>query len=137
MLMARSLAELLRAYDSGKFSQLPCVLLKEEVMPTLVQCLVRTLLSQSIDGSWGCKGPREETAYAILTLASLLTLPSNLFFRPDIVSAIDHGRSFLNKSKISHPENLWIEKVSYGSTYLAEAYVVAALYISTEEANIG
>lgn len=136
MLMARSLIELLRAYDASKFSQLPCVLLKEKVMPTLFQCLIRTLLSQRVDGSWGCRGPREETAYAILTLANLHILPSALFFRQEIVSAIDRGRSFLRRSEIFPPENVWIEKVSYGSKYLAEAYIVAALYISTEESSL-
>lgn len=137
MLMARSMIELLRAWDVSKFPQLPRLLLQEKVMPTLFQCLVRTLQSQRTNGSWGSKGPREETAYAILTLVSLLVLPLAQYFRPNILSAIDRGRSFLKKQTTRRPEYLWIEKVTYGSTNLSEAYMIAALYVSTDEPSLG
>lgn len=137
MLMARSFTELLRAWDAGRFSQLSRLLLQENVMPTLFQCLIRTLQSQSLDGFWGRKGPREETAYAILTLLSLRVLPLAQFFRTEIVSAIDRGRLFLRTSRVHKPEYLWVEKVTYGSASLAEAYNVAALYASTDEPPLG
>lgn len=135
--MARSLTELLQAWDAGKKIQPPRVLLQEKVMPTLFQCLVQTLLSQHMDGSWGCKGQMEETAYAILTLASLLVLPLAVFFRPEMISAIDRGREFLKKSNRHTPEHLWIEKVSYGSANLAEAYITTALYVSIDKPSLG
>lgn len=137
MYMARSLIELLQTWDAEKLQQLPRVLLQEKVMPTLFQCLVRTLQSQGIDGSWGRKGPREETAYSIITLASLLVLPLAQFFRPEIISAIDRGRTFLKTSKTLRAEYLWIEKVTYSSANLAEAYAIAALHISTVKPSLG
>lgn len=79
-------------------------------MPTLFQCLVQTLLSQDVDGLWGCQERMEETAYAILTLANLLVLPLALFFRPELRSAMDRDRAFLQKSSRHRPEYLWIEK---------------------------
>ena len=106
-------------------------------MPTLFQCLVRTLQSQGMGGSWGRKGPREETAYSIITLASLLVLPLAQFFRPEIISAIDRGRTFLKTSKTLRAEYLWIEKVTYSSANLAEAYAIAALHISTVKPSLG
>ena len=106
-------------------------------MPTLFQCLTSTLQSQQADGSWGRKGPREETSYAVLTLASLLALPIAQPLRPRMDSAIDHGRQFIKASKICRPEYLWIEKVSYGSKNLAKAYEIAALYTSVDRAPLG
>lgn len=106
-------------------------------MPTLFRCLVQTLLSQHIDGSWGCRGRTEETAYAILTLATLLVLPLALFFRPEIMSAMDRGRAFLKKPHERTPEYLWIEKVSYSSANLAEAYITAALYVPIDKSFLG
>lgn len=106
-------------------------------MPTLFQCMTSTLQSQQADGSWGRKGPREETSYAILTLACLLTLPIAQPFRPQMDSAIDRGRQFIQASEICQPEYLWIEKVSYGSKNLANAYEIAALYTSVDQATLG
>lgn len=137
MLLARSLIELLRAWDGNRFPELPRTLLQEKAIPVLFQCLAGTLQAQRINGSWGSKGPREETAYAILTLASLLVLPLAQLFRPEIVAAIDRGRSFLKKQKTRGPEYLWIEKVTYGSANLSEAYSIAALYVSTNESLLG
>ena len=107
------------------------------VMPTLFQCLVRTLQSQDSDGSWGRKGPKEETAYAIITLAILLVLSLAQFFRPEIISAIDRGRTFLKTAKTLRAEYLWIEKFTYSSENLAEAYAIAALHISTVKPSFG
>ena len=137
MYMAKSLIELLQIWDAEKLQQLPRGLLQEKVMPTLFQCLVRTLQSQDTDGSWGRKGPKEETAYAIITLTSLLVLPLAQFFRPEIISAIDRGRTFLKSSKTFRAEYLWIEKVTYSSANLAEAYAIAALHISTVKPSLG
>ena len=106
-------------------------------MRTLFQCLTSTLQSQRADGSWGCKGPREETSYAVLTLASLLALPIAQPLRPQMDSAIDHGRQFIKASETCQPEYLWIEKVSYGSKNLANAYKIAALYTSVDKIPLG
>ena len=128
MLMTKALTSLLRAWDTGNYSRLPHLLLQGKVLPTLFDCLVQTIQSQCRDGSWGCKGPREETSYAILTLASLLSLPILEALCPVIVSAIDRGRSFLQASTARKPEYLWIEKVSFECSRLAEVYTIAALH---------
>lgn len=128
MLMIKALTNLVRAWDMGKYSQIPYLILQGKVLPTLLDCLVKTLQSQGLDGSWGCRGPREETSYAILTLGSLFSLPLSKALCSTIISAIDRGRSFLQASTSVEPEYLWIEKVSFGSSRLAEVYMVAALY---------
>ena len=130
MLVAQCLVEVLRVWEAGKLPQLPQKLLKETVMIVLFQCLIQTIQSQKVDGSWGAKGPREETSYAVLILARLSVLPMTRYFRPQILSAIYRGREFLSNSIPHAPEHLWIEKVSYGSANIAEAYIVAALQIS-------
>lgn len=132
MLMARSLTELLHEWDAGKLPQVASSLLVEKVVPVLLECLVRTMQSQQFDGSWGSIGPCEETAYAVLTLASLRFLPLAQFVRSDITYALQRGRSFLLGMKGRKPKYLWIEKVTYGSKYLAETYVVAALFTSVD-----
>ena len=140
MLMARCLIELLQTWSNGSLPQLDKELLQQMVMPTLFQCLARILRSQLIDGSWGVIGPREETAYAIITLTSLWVLPLAQFFRVEIFSAVDRGRTFLRKSEKTpgrKPEYLWIEKVTYWSKNLAEAYTIAALYTSIDKPLLG
>lgn len=127
MLMTKALTSLLRAWHTGNYSQLPHLLLQGKVLPTLFDCLVQTIQSQCLDGSWGCKGSREETSYAILTLVSLLSLPFLEALRPVIISAIDRGRSFLQASTSRKPEYVWVEKVIYGCRRLAEVYTIAAM----------
>ena len=135
MLMARSLTELLREWDAGRLPQVASGLLVEKVVPVLVACLARTLQSQQSDGSWGRIGPREETAYAILTLASLLSLPFAQPVRSEMIRKLQRGRNSLLSMEGWRPEYLWIEKVTYGSRYLAEAYVVAAMFMNVDKSD--
>jgi len=137
MLMSKAFIELLRTWDSARFSQLTFKLLCEKAMPVLFQCLVRTLHSQHLNGSWGGKGPREETAYAILTLSTLRTLPLAQYFRCEVISAIDRGQSFLKTSDQHELGYLWVEKVSYTSSNLTEAYINAARYTSMTKPSLG
>lgn len=137
MLMSKAFIELLRIWDTAKVPHLDVKLLCEKAMPVLLQCLVRTLHSQHINGSWGCKGPREETAYALLTLSNLRTLPLAQYFRCEIISAIDRGQSFLKSSDQYKLGYLWVEKVSYTSSNLSEAYINAARYTSMTKSPLG
>ena len=102
-------------------------LLRQRVVPCLLQCGLHTLQSQNIDGSWGKHGPHEETAYAILTLVNFLDFPLAGVFRPQIMSGIDRGRRFIEGTHSAVPEYIWIEKVTYGSVNLSKAYEIAAL----------
>lgn len=137
MLISQCLIEVLRAWEAGKLPQVPQKLLKEKVLIVLLQCLVQTIEGQQIDGSWGSKGPREETAYALLILARLIVLPVTRYFRPQIISAIDRGREYLSTSAENGPEYLWVEKVSYGSASIAEAYIISALHIPLDRPVLG
>jgi hypothetical protein len=137
MLMSQALIEYLQIWQQGKLKPSQDRRLQEEVVTTLFHRLVQVIDSQQLNGSWGTKGPIEETAYAILTLARLIVLPLAQYFRTQIISAIDRGRSFLLGVENQMPEHLWIEKVSYGSEYLAEAYNIAALYIPIDRQTLG
>jgi len=135
MLMARSLSELLCECSAGRLPQVASSLLDEKVVPVLLSCLTRTLQTQQSGGSWGSIGPREETAYAILTLLSLLSLPFAQPARSEIIRSLQQGRKSLSSLEGRKPEYLWIEKVTYGSRYLAETYVVAAMFASVDESG--
>ena len=135
MLMVRSLAELLCRLETIRLPQIAASVVSGKVMTVLTDCLARTLKSQQPDGSWGSIGPREETAYAILTLASLLPTPVAQSLRPEIVLALKRGRKSLLGLEGGKPEHIWVEKVTYGSKYLAETYVVAAMFTSVDESG--
>ena len=135
MLMVRSLAELLRGSETARLPQTADGVLSGKVVTVLTDCLARTLKSQHPDGSWGSIGPREETAYAVLTLASLLSTPVAQSLRGEIVLALERGRKSLLGLEGGEPEHIWVTKVTYGSKYLAETYVVAAMFTSVDESG--
>ena len=119
--------QLLQSWADGTFPTISQALLRETVMLTVVQCLIRTLNVQNLDGFWGHTGPREETCYSILALKKLASLPLAVFCYQQIFHAIDRGQAFLNsQSSISDPEYLWVEKVRYGSLNLSRAYTISA-----------
>ncbi|KAL9018650.1 MAG: hypothetical protein Q9185_004061 [Variospora sp. 1 TL-2023] len=136
MLMVQSLMELLHKWHDGNLPELESALLRERVIPTLFQCLGQLLQSQNPDGSWGNRGPREETSYAIVALTNLVSLAPNQYLETEIMSAIHCGRSFLKQSAVGIAEYLWIEKVTYASENLAEAYVIAALHGSAQKVSL-
>ena len=132
MLITKAFLEILRAH--ARYSALLFEsTISGKLLPVLMQILLHTLQSQSDDGSWGSYGPQEETAYAILTLANFLDFPFAGIFRQQIASAIDRGRHVLRYAPSSKPECIWIEKVTYGSSNLSEAYRLAALHTSLDK----
>ncbi|KAL8794967.1 MAG: hypothetical protein Q9195_002549 [Heterodermia aff. obscurata] len=137
MLLSRVFVEVLQQWETGKLSGLSPTLIHGKIIPVLFQCLIRTLRSQHMNGSWGHKGPREETAYCVLALAGLRILPLAQFFRTEIASAISRGRSFIRSMDDLRPECLWIEKVSYKSATISKAYTVAALYTEIDRPLLG
>jgi len=128
MLLSESSMTFLRSWDQRK---LPAsnsnTLLVQKLLITLFQVLVCTLQAQNEDGSWGCK-QGEPSAYAILTLVSLASLPVAVAIKPHILAAIKKGRMFLSDLPSSiEPDYIWIEKVTYRSKNFHQAYVLAAL----------
>lgn len=99
------------------------------IIAALWEILICTLQTQKEDGSW--ENIREVTAYAVLTINALITLPIASPFREQIDSAIARARQYLWPQLDNRdPEFLWIEKVTYGAYALSQAYILAALHCS-------
>jgi hypothetical protein len=129
MLMSKSLVKLLETWDKELLPGLDGDLIRDELPLVLFQALSRTLQRQRTNGFWGRTDSPEETAYSLLAIATLASLP---FVRPvdeDIENAIRKGRAALESltGAVSTAEYLWIEKVTYSSPILCETYILAAL----------
>ena len=134
MLLAQAFVKLLQGWDSGQLLKLPEDLIHDQVPLVLFQILIRTLEKQSLCGSWGLIVPsREITAYAVLTLKTLSSLPWLAHFKPQAQSAIKRGSSFLvmNYDDWDSEEYIWVEKVTYALTSLSRTYCLAALCAGT------
>ncbi|OTA68818.1 Ent-kaurene synthase [Hypoxylon sp. EC38] len=107
------------------------LVLRDQIPLVSLQILVRIMYLQRNDGSWD--GICEITAYAILAISWLLRLPwcQRIFFEKTIPH-IHLGQAFLhsNRSLWARGHYLWIEKTTYASNTLAEAYCLAAASVS-------
>ncbi|RYC57816.1 hypothetical protein CHU98_g8400 [Xylaria longipes] len=112
-----------------------------EDMPQIsLHVLIDIVSSQEVDGSWDniC----EVTAYGVLTLSFLSKLPW-IQSKADIIERIrvsmEAGKSYLmtHRAQWSVGRHLWIEKVTYASNVLSEAFCIAAAYtaLTTRPAN--
>lgn len=136
MLLVQGLTQLLRLYDNSQLSKLPSDLLCDQIPVVLFQALVRCLKSQGSDGSW--RHSTEVTAYAVLTLANLASLPWLNGISDNVYQAIRSGRQYIEIHRhSSEAEYLWIEKVSYGSKSLYKAYTLAALHMTIPTHQFG
>lgn len=129
MLLAQVLMRLLRLWDNVLLEKLPEGI-QSEIPIVLFQILNQTLRSQDSGGSWNQS--REISAYSILTLTTLYTLPWATSLRDELDSAITAGRKFIKESPLGPPDNIWIEKVSYGSPVLCQAYCLSAINASVD-----
>jgi hypothetical protein len=134
MLMSQSLMKLLEMWDKEILPGLDGDLIHNELPLVLFQALSRTLQRQRASGFWGRTDSPEETAYSLLAIAALSSLP---FIRPldeDIQNAIHKGRAALESltGAVSTAEYLWIEKVTYSSPILCETYILAALHATAQ-----
>ncbi len=128
MLCAQSLGLLLQQWDCHK---LP---IKEETLYrrvplVLTQILRHAMQTQETNGSWE-HGSCEITAYAVLTLVSLVALPWMTKFREfHITLAIEKGKEYLreNHHRWDDARHIWVEKVTYASKVLSKAYCLAAM----------
>lgn len=130
MLMAEAFSSILQVWERGDLSAILTDLVVDGVIISLFQVLVRTLMMQNANGSWGPLNSREETAYAALTISKASTLPLPAVIRAQIDSAIAAAQEFLLRTKETAPSFLWVEKVTYGSIVIGESYVLAALNAS-------
>ena len=132
MLASQALIRLLHLYETSLL-EVPEKLLQVKVMVVLFQILSRTLQQQNQDGSWGPLGSREETAYAIITLANVDSLPFVTPVAGQIEAAISRGRKYLKsinaleEIKLTPKDYIWTGKISYGVENVCHSYVLAAL----------
>ncbi|RYC62854.1 hypothetical protein CHU98_g3355 [Xylaria longipes] len=104
--------------------------LEEQIPIITLDCLSRLLLRQEISGAWD--DTCEVTSYAILTLASLLSLPwMQQIEVTAVVAAAARGKEFLHsqRNQWSYGHHLWIEKVNYAYDTLSEAYCLSAALV--------
>jgi hypothetical protein len=131
MLTAQAFLLLLKRWAKNELDSdaVPQSLMYQEVPRTLLDILGRTMRSQQDDGSWEFK--REITAYAVLTLAPLLSLPWVDFLKPEGIASMYRGKAYLenNRNQLRVAEHVWVEKTVYGSPNLSQAYCLAALKI--------
>ena len=129
MLLAEALTELLVVWDKCLLKTLPEVLVRDRIPVILIQILNRTLLAQTAGGAWSPNGCPETTAYGILTLKALHSLPWHTSLQEAVVSGIRSGQQFLEQSEDdwTKPAYIWIGKVTYGIARLSEAYCLAAM----------
>lgn len=133
LLLAEGLLHLLQLYDEGRVQMLPEALMQHRIPIVLTQVMNRTLLTQASDGGWSSADSPEITAYAVLTLAVISSLPWIASLTTEVNSAIAAGRRFLWQAQENWtaPQYLWIEKVTFGNSSLSETYCLAAMNVPT------
>lgn len=133
LLLAEALVRLLQLCDEGRMRILPEAIMRHRIPIVLAQILNRTLLTQTSNGGWISAESPEVTAYAVLTLVAISTLPWTALLDSEINSAIEAGRTFLRQAQENWtaPQYVWVEKVTYANTVLSEAYCLAAMNVPT------
>ena len=129
MLMSQALMQILVGIGNGRLPTDLHELPEGSIIAALWDILICTLQTQREDGSW--ENIREVTAYAVLTINALSSLPIASPFKEQMDSAIARARQYLwPRLENGDPEFLWIEKVTYGAYTLSQAYMLAALHCS-------
>ncbi|KAK7966227.1 uncharacterized protein PG986_000504 [Apiospora aurea] len=103
-------------------------LLKEQIPMISCQILAETLAHQHSDRSWDSMN--EVTAYALLALSSIAGLPwVQSLDDNSLQNAINNGKEYLrqHRDEWKRGSHLWIEKVTFASDALSEAYCIAAM----------
>ena len=123
MLLAQALVRLLYVWNAGELDASFENIIRDRIPIVLCQILSQTLRDL------GPTQPREMTAYAILTLTSLSTLPWFKSLEAHIASAVQSGRDIIIAAMGHHlqQDSNWVAKVSYHSSYLCDTYCLAAL----------
>lgn len=125
LLLVETLVDLIVLIERGTLSELLDQDMESRVLITLFQACLRTILEQQKDGAWN--DSVEETAYGVLILSEARRLSLWAQLREPLDSAIDRGVTYIRSQATTTPNPIWIEKVSYASPLLTEAYVLAAL----------
>lgn len=127
MLLSQALCRLVNAWDKAVIN-LSEELIAGDISLVLFQVLMQTLQKQHENGSWGHIPSKEITAYAIIALGNLASLPFNTQLPGVIRQAIKNGRAFINSSSVTPDiEYVWIAKTNYSPLNICKAYQLAAL----------
>ncbi|KAJ5963591.1 Phyllocladan-16-alpha-ol synthase [Penicillium vulpinum] len=126
MLMTEAIARLLLLFQGSELLSLK-ELFEEDLTSLLRDMTISVLHQQNQTGSWGSKDSKEETAYALLLLTYAVEFQFPDVPRHQIRTAIHDGCSFLRLDTIVGSERIWVEKVTYESEMLSQAYTLAAL----------
>jgi hypothetical protein len=128
MLIAQALVLLLDRWGKNELEIeiVPKQLMHQDIPRTLLDILSRTMRLQHADGSW--EEMREVTAYAVLTLAPLLSMPWIDFMKPEGTACMYRGKAYLENCRHQwrDAERVWVEKTVYSSSNLSLAYCLAA-----------
>ncbi|KAL4999865.1 hypothetical protein BDV10DRAFT_200525 [Aspergillus recurvatus] len=137
MLFSLAVTRLLRRYGNGDLVGRLQAPLSRDIVICLSQILARTLIDQQEDGSWDSS--TEVTAYCALTISQMMRLPFHEDIRNAQMSpALSRARGYLTRHQKdpitpSREDYLWIEKLSYASSLLRKAYIVAAIHASCDQ----
>ncbi|KAK4663962.1 uncharacterized protein QC763_501300 [Podospora pseudopauciseta] len=126
MLMTQGLMSGLDSWGRGVLPNLPTEVAVDAVI-VAHQIMGHLLRFQRDDGSWD--GERECTAYAVIAITRIASLPTVKPILSHIYSALERAKGFLRQylNCDLEPEHLWIEKVTYGSRNLSQAFLLAAM----------
>lgn len=128
MLVSEALIRLLKFCDDGTVHSLVSDLIEREVPLVLFQMLMQILQKQNENGSWGHKPSREMTAYAIIALTNLGSLPFLGQLSTHLWAAIEKGRIYIKySSEAPNTEYIWIAKTTYSPIKVSQAYILSAL----------
>ncbi|KAF7362455.1 Ent-kaurene synthase [Mycena venus] len=133
LLATQGLLRFLHFYEQGLFAEASPDFISAKLHPVLFTILLRILQSQHADGSWGVNPNSEETAYCVLALAQLASLPYTSLIRDQIDISIGSGRAYLQASGtatralVDPASHIWVGKINYGIQHVRQGYVISAL----------
>ena len=128
MLMSQAIARVHTLCEQDKLPLLKSFL-HEELLGLLAEMARLVIRQQNETGSWGSRNSKEETAYAVLMLTYAQQCKTDEVSPGDVRIAVRRGCEFLHSDLTTGAsEHLWVEKVTYESKILSEAYVLAALH---------
>jgi hypothetical protein len=133
LLFVQAVMKLVELLEKGKLPALSDKLNLARLSVCLYQACYRTLLDQSSNGSWN--NSVEETAYGTLILCQARQLDLFRDFEHILCSAIDSAAAYIRSFDDNPPRYIWIEKVSYRSPLLVEAYKLSALKASNSRSD--
>ena len=128
LLLCQALVGTLAQYSSENLKELSESTMLQRIPLAICQILSQTLSEQQQDGSWA--GSAEITAYSVLTVLQLQSLPWSAPLEEHLLLCLARGRGFIVEQSgvSSEGEHLWIEKTSYKSHLLETIYCVSAIH---------